>query len=50
MLCLLGSKVEDMGARGGRLGVGGVWDTRVNRGEEVIGIRQCQEVGIWENS
>lgn len=46
MLCLLGSKVEDRGAGGGRLGVReGVWDAGVNRGEKVIGIRQLE--GLW---
>ncbi len=45
MLCLLGSKVEDREQEvgGGRLGVGAVGDAGVNRGEKVIGIRQCEE-------
>lgn len=43
MLCLLGSKVEDRGAGGGRLRVRGVWDAEVNRGEKVIGIRRFEE-------
>lgn len=44
VLCLLGSKVEDRGAGGGRLRVRGVWDAGVNRGEKVIGIRQFEEM------
>lgn len=43
MLCLLGSKVEDRGAGGGRLRVRGVWDAEVSGGEKIIGIRQLEE-------